>query len=248
MTGMPEVLWPRVAEWTKLSMEGLFGHRYDLATAYALKMGVYVQSGATTYSVIAGFLRKMEADEVFGWDVVDDLLRLGADSGHLRILLDLVDHELSVDPDNSGLISRVPEEVAEEYALVVAANDHAAKLLKSAWARTFSRYRNPKAAWEDATNAVENLLQPLVSPNDEKATLSKMAAALRDKPSKWRSHLRVTDGGNGVLALASALEIVWYTPARHGEEVAVDPLMSRAAVLQAITICQWLRDGVLESV
>ena len=48
------------------------------------------------------------------------------------MFLGLGDHELSVDPDNSELVSRVPESVVAECAEIVLTGDHVSKLLKSA--------------------------------------------------------------------------------------------------------------------
>lgn len=245
MRGIPKELRPQITRWTRATLT-----RFDRSTArlFALKMGVAVQSDASEYDVANHFLAAMSGSELFTWDVVDALLELSGDWDGLREVLDLVDHELTVAESGRSLEYRVSRETEGAYQESVSADDHASALLKSAWARTFSRESEPKAAWDDAKSAVENLLRPVVSPDDSSATISKMARALRDKPSKWVSHLRTTNGDDPVLAFAKALELVWYPPARHGEDERIDPVMSRAAVLQAVTICQWLRDGVLETV
>lgn len=243
MRGVPDELRPRLAEWTQTTLE-----TFDDGTArlFALKMGVPVGVEASKYHTVERFKERMLTDELFTWDVVDALLEVSGDWFGLRQVLDLVDHELTIAETGRSLEYRTPKETEAAYLEVVSESDHASALLRSAWARTFSRERDPKTAWEDAKSAVENLLRPVVSPDDANATISKMARALRDKPSKWVSHLRTANMDDPVLAFAKALEMVWYPPARHGEDEGVDPLMSRAAVLQAVTICQWLRDGVLE--
>lgn len=183
-------------------------------------------------------------------DCVDLLLSLGAPSQRVREILDSADHVLAVDVDGRRLITRVAPSTQAAYQAAVAPNDQASALLASAWAKTMSRDSDPSGAWLDATKAVEELLTPIVSPKDSMATISKMAKALRDAPRKWQCSLRAKDDEASVRAFAQALELVGFAPDRHGGNgsTGVDPLTSRTVVLQAITICDWLRSGVLRRV
>lgn len=243
--GIPDFMWTLVDEWIReaMSMAGTFNQGVT-PQELGLKLRVPVHD---TYDPEFEFLEVLRGNDELTLTTIDLLLFLGAPSDGIRTLLDGVDHEFTVDVDGRRLISRVNPATQHAYQEVTGPADHASALLASAWAKTLSRDADPSGAWMDATKAVEELLKPIVSPKDSMATISKMAKALRDGPSKWRCSLRGKNDEASVLALAQALDLVGYAPNRHGGtgSVEVDPLTSRTVVLQAITICDWLRSGVL---
>lgn len=245
MKGVPDELQPRLDEWLSMTMQSVFDSRTDTHRLFALKLGIQVDSEASIWDVIHEFQYAMDEDDIFAFDVIDELLAISARVGSLSLILDVVDHELTVAKDGRGLEFRVPEETQQIYATAVSENDHASTLLKSAWAAAFSRDSDPKRAWEQATESVEFLLKPVVSPKDKNATISKMAAALRDAPQKWECAVPAMHGLSSVESFAKLLDIVGHNPGKHGSEEQIDLLTSRTVVLQAITVCQWLREEAL---
>lgn len=247
-TGVPDFMWNGLESWFE---EVLDGYGVFDAGLSPLEVGLKLRVAVSnTLDARFELIEAFREDENLALDAVDLLLSLGASADGLRELLCSVDHELTVDADSHRLVTRVSPSTHAMYQSAITEEDHVSALLASAWAKTMSRDSDPSGAWTDATKAVEELLTPIVSPRDSKATIGKMARAIRDAPHKWRCSLHVADGRDPVLAFEQALELVGFAPDRHGGNgsTGVDPLTSRTVVLQAITICDWLRSGVLRQV
>lgn len=244
--GVPDFLLPQLLEWFRavLRDEDVLDDARLLGLV-ATKFRIPTEAGDSAGWKLRRILDEMSQNEILCLDLVDFMLRLNKRSDELQLILRLANHELTVSDDGKHLIERIPQTSVELYKSATGPVDHASDLLKSAWAKTYSRDKDPFGAWNDAKAAVENLLGPIVSPHDSKRTISKMAKCLRDTHGKWSCSLRTANEGDPVRAFAAALELVWYPPGNHGQEEEIDPAMSRAAVMQAVTICQWLRDGVL---
>jgi hypothetical protein len=94
---------------------------------------------------------------------------------------------------------------------------------------------------------------PVVLPASTAATLGKVIAALRDKPSKWAVVLKHPDPERQVLILADMLDLVWKGQSdRHGDPDSHAPLsvtqqQAEAAVHLAVTAVQWFTTGVVTS-
>lgn len=197
----------------------------------------------------------MRADDSLYLDVLDMLLRI-VDENEMERLEELlweVAHEYRVDFANRRLVQRVDETAHDAYVSAITPEDHASESLRKAWALTFGRDRDSAKAWDQATNAIEVLLQPIVSPNDSAATLGKMLGALRDGAAKFEAALpaREANGASeaGLQRFIHGVSLVGYRPARHGtDRRPVNPQESRAVVFQAVTVVSWLRDGVLRRV
>jgi hypothetical protein len=198
-------------------------------------------------------VEELSKDPVAALDAVDFLLYKGAEASSLAKLLDDVDHKFRVDGPSRQLMLRVDQTSQHMYDRATTPNDHASALLASAWAKTFSRDRDPSGAWADAIKAIEELLKPIVTPNDSLATLGKMRGALQACPEKWECDLAERPANakpprrSPVEVFIDVLWLIPYAPDRHGGSGATDvnDATSRTVVLQAVTICQWLRDGVL---
>ena len=191
------------------------------------------------------------ADDEFILDLVDLLLHLGHDATCLDGYLREVNHEYRVADDWRHLTRRVDSTAQEAYRRAATPADHASALLSQAWEKAYSRHEEPAGAWDDACAAVEALLKPVVSPKDEKATLGKMKAALRNAPHKWDCTLSDLEDKTGVQRFLAALDVITYRPDRHptGEGVEIVSIEeSRMVVLQVVTVVNWLRDDALHPV
>lgn len=187
-------------------------------------------------------------DEVLYLDVLDALLG-SIDNGQLEAELESIlwdaGHEYRVDEHNHRLVQRVDDSVYAAYDKACLPQDEASDLIQEAWLYTYGRseVRDPGTAWDKATAAVEAIYAPVITPNDKKSTLGKLRACLLDSHDKWVCDLPTDDP---VKSLHAAMGVVSYRSNRHGgtgEKTL--PEQSRAAVLQAVTLVAWGRDGVL---
>ncbi|WP_155278197.1 hypothetical protein QEV68_04355 [Trueperella pyogenes] len=156
-------------------------------------------------------------------------------------------HEYRLDSDMRRLVKRVDETVWASYEHAMSAEDEASELIASAWAKQYSRDPDFAGAWEDANKAVLVALRPIASPKNSKATLSKLAREIREGEEKFEADLPGSELESSVLQFARALEIVGY-PDNHHDGSTVDSRRSATAVLQAVTVVGWLRDGAFRRV
>jgi hypothetical protein len=89
--------------------------------------------------------------------------------------------------------------------VVATAPPTAGELLVSAWEQAYALGPNPNAAYGDAVRAVEEVLCPIVLPNDKLRTLGKAVQHLRDAPSKWSFVLVDRDGQGTIEPLVAIL-------------------------------------------
>lgn len=174
-----------------------------------------------------------------GWSLFEHLSRILAD----------VNHEYRVDRDAKCLLKRVDETVWASYERARSADDEASKWIASAWAKSYSRDRDPSGAWSDARKAVEAALKPIVSPEHKRATISSMLREIRQAEHKWECDLRGSDNESAVMQFARSLEVIGYPGDHHGGvNGSVESEVSRTAVLQAVAVVGWLRDGAFRRV
>ena len=121
----------------------------------------------------------------------------------------------------------------------------AAEYLRTAWHYLYGRNPIPSSAYRDAVRAVEAAARPVVTPNDELATLGKMIHALRDKPDKWETVIGDVD------TVRMMMRTIWKSQSdRHGTD---DPAKPRnvsqpeaeAAVQIAVTLVHLFRTGAI---
>ncbi len=192
----------------------------------------------------------MKSDPKLYLDVIDFVVSL-SDEPDLQWLeeelLWEVAHEYRVDYANRRLVRRVDETVYGAYLRAATPGDRASELLREAWAATYAREgRDPAVAWGKAVAAVEAILAPIISPNDTKATLGKLRAALRDAPDRFECDIPHPDGSSGADQLLAALGAIQFHPGRHGGDGReCDPAHSVATVLQAVTIIGWVQEGLV---
>lgn len=136
---------------------------------------------------------------------------------------------------------RAPEEMGELIQNEASEPGRAAEHLRAAWSKCFGRDSDPNDACGEAINAIEVAAKPVIIPSDPTATLGKMCAAIRDKPTKWE-----TDTDNGVETILKMMEMVWGSHLRHGDESAPLDLSQEAAemtVQTAVLLVSWFRSG-----
>lgn len=253
VTGMPDFLRPSIARWFAQFLDAVTEVGFGAIEDFDKDLQRAIRHANVH---VADFTNPFSAPDDVILDVIDYLLfrantsrivfrgplREISMSEDLERILVSVDHEYRLDADKQRLVKRVDETVWAAYERVLSVEDEASVLIGSAWAKQYSRVRDFAGAWEDANKAVTVLLRPIVSPRNAKATLSTMAREIRDGEHKFRADLRGSGVDSPVLQFARALDTVGYPPNHHDGSV-VDGRMSATAVLQAVTVVGWLRDG-----
>jgi hypothetical protein len=130
-----------------------------------------------------------------------------------------------------------------------ASHDH----LQAAWAAAFGRHPDPDKAFTDAIRAVEDVACPLVEPNKAtsgKATLGTVLRELENSRNKWELALPGSTGQpQDISSLIGMIKSLWHSQvSRHGgapKSRRQTPAEAQAAVHLAVTIVQWLSNGIL---
>ena len=118
--------------------------------------------------------------------------------------------------------------------------------MKEAWANAFGHNGDPSDAWDHAIKAMEDVLVPVVLPNQQNATLGSALGHLRSQGNLWKMVLPGKDQSHDVAPLVAMLELIWPNHDRHGGTApkrTPSEQEARAVVTQAATIVQWHRDG-----
>jgi hypothetical protein len=116
-----------------------------------------------------------------------------------------------------GLRRRLDEHAESELVRITAeAPAPAPNHLSLAASKIYGRFPDPGRGYQEVIKAIESVLQPIVSPDDDEATLGKMVSALRDKPTKWKSMLG-RDGSEDVDRIRGLLQLIWRGDSRHAE-------------------------------
>lgn len=153
--------------------------------------------------------------------------------------------------DRAGLVYRVDPTAEQVFRdTVTAAPPTAGDLLRKAWHHAYKPDPDPTTAYRDAIRAVEEVACPWVLPNDDKATLGKVVANLRQASGKWETVLVDKDGNPGnPEPVAALLDRLWTGQvSRHSggkQSRDQDPAEAEAAVHGAVLAVQWLTSGVL---
>jgi hypothetical protein len=85
----------------------------------------------------------------------------------------------------------VPREVGDAYERPTTPDDRISEHLRAAWAGVYNLNPNPTAGYDHAVNAVEAAAWPVVTPDDEKATLGKIISASETEEAGSVGRLRV---------------------------------------------------------
>jgi len=189
-------------------------------------------------------------DDEYFLNLVDGLLQIrGSASNGKRLarLLDTAGSVWTVAEDYHSLVRVVSDEAQATYEAAVSVADEAAKELKVAWTNAFGRNGDPSDAWDHAIKAVEDVLIPVVVPNQSKPNLGHVLGQLRNQGGAWEMVLPGQDQSNDVAPFVAMLELVWPNHDRHGggptpKRTPSEP-EARAVVTLVATIVQWHREG-----
>ncbi len=153
----------------------------------------------------------------------------------------------------NGLVVRVSDE-ATAAAVQAASNDErAGHHLQEAWTATYGRKPNAGTAYKEAVKAVEVAAQPVITPDDEKATLGKMIQAITDKPDKWLFAISSRDGASRMESVGDMMAVLWQGQLRHGTPEPAAPFdnsqpEAEAAVHLSVTLVAWFAQGSISVV
>lgn len=154
-----------------------------------------------------------------------------------------------VGDDRESLTRIVSDQAQATFDSATSTADEATKELKEAWANAFGRNGDPSDAWDHAIKAVEDILIPVVVPNNSKATLSNVIGKLGGQQGAlWEMILPGSDQSHDVAPLVSILRLIWPNHDRHGGRAGgpkrtPSPEEARAVVTLAATIVQWHREA-----
>ena len=254
--GVPGFLWNYLRNWIKDAIRDDAQTGIDIDLTLRLNAQRFINDYPTVGDVVAAALEKPLRNQVALLDVIDWLLHRGKGSAEtLERLLATAGHVLRVSPDGDGLVQRLDPSAWALYQHATRPQDAASDHMHEAWTLTFGQHPKPGQGWGEAVKAIECLLKPIVSPNDSKATLGKMTAAIRNSHDKWTCALPSRDlkvNGHqtvkpGLEVLTDCLATIGYQPGRHGGDDTgqVEQVTAESTVLLATTVLGWLRNGVL---
>ncbi|WP_251421187.1 hypothetical protein [Pseudarthrobacter sp. NCCP-2145] len=147
-----------------------------------------------------------------------------------------------------GLVARMPASVVDVVATVTSTSDRAGAKLSQAWDKAYGPDAQPTDAYVAAVRAVEILICPLVSPNNDRATLGTVIRDLRNQGGSWSFAMKHGDGADTSTEVVGILQLLWKGQNdRHGSYDYADVTTeeAQAAVLLASTIVGWLAKGML---
>jgi len=178
--------------------------------------------------VLNDLFNRMSGDRELALDVLDLLVRFVATPekrGELETILLMGGSEweiADVGNNQKGLARRTIGPVAETIEATRTDAERAHHYLSSAWASLRGRNPNPSAAYASAIKAVEAVAKPIVSPDNDRATLGTIIRDIRSKPSKWE----VTLDHSTPEQVATLADMIWRGQVdRHGSDDASRPLV-----------------------
>jgi hypothetical protein len=151
-----------------------------------------------------------------------------------------------------GLVQRADPTGQRAFEMATATPGSASTELKEAWDKAHARQSNPGDAWDHAIKAVEAVLIPIVVPKKAKPNLGdvigQLRGQLRGQPHLWKLGIRGQNRDNSIEPLVAMLTLLWPDPNRHGSPAPEPPATSEeglAMVTLAVTVVQWVRDGLV---
>lgn len=166
------------------------------------------------------------------FDIIDFILRQGISANEHNKLADYLADGRSVwRVGAGGLERRVGAELQATADSMFASGSRAARYLRYAWQKAWSRNTDASGAYWDSVRAVEAAYKPIVSPNNKKTTLGIIISNVMDKPTKFRVRLQPGDNhDNGddrdnVERIVAMLRLLWKSEFdRHGTDDETVPL------------------------
>jgi hypothetical protein len=190
-------------------------------------------------------------------DAIDLVLHTATHNQTSRAHADALDGTLTAggsvytvaEVDEGFELQRRTPDAAREALQRIGYAEAPGKLLTRAWSQAYSRGPDPNAAYSWAVKAIEAAAIPVVLPENNKATLGQLIAALDGKPDKWDVVFAPDEASQQVSAVAALMRIVWRGQFRHGEPGEEIKEQSQpeaeAAVHAAITLVHWFSSGAI---
>lgn len=207
--------------------------RFDDLATYLRKLSA--EKMANLLDFMLGTLSTYGADEIAS--ELEELLAKGGSSW-----------AVGVRGGRKGLVARMPASVVDVVSHVTSASDRAGEKLSQAWDKVYGPDAQPTDAYVAAVRAVEILICPLVSPNNERATLGTVIRDLRNQSGSWTFAMKHGDGSDTSSEAVGILQLLWKGQNdRHGSRDYSDVTIeeAQAAVLLASTVVGWLAKGML---
>ena len=144
-----------------------------------------------------------------------------------------------------GLERRVDETLQSVADAVFVTNDRPADYLKSAWHKAWGRNPDASGAHQDAVGATEAAYAPIISPNNDRATLGTIIRDIRAKPPKFRLRLQTRSGEEDVGRVVAMMELLLKSQRRHGTDDRSSETIEEAqdAVALATTLVHLAQQG-----
>jgi hypothetical protein len=154
----------------------------------------------------------------------------------------------------TGLERRVEPTVSEgvRQAVRSAAESPAADHLASAWEAAYGLHPDPSKAYSEAIKAVEAAAQPVIEPNNPKATLGSMLGVLggAHNAGKWQVTLAGPEGTTDPSVVGAMCRTLWKgQTSRHGSgrptrhETRAE---AEAAVHLSVLLVSWFTTGKVQ--
>lgn len=211
---------------------GEYTHFDSLAT-YLRKLSAETMSNLLDFML--GTLLAYEVDKVAS--KLEEVLAMGGSSW-----------AVGVRGGRKGLLARMPASVVDVVGFVTSASDRAGEKLSQAWDKAYGPDAQPTDAYVAAVRAVEILICPLVSPNNDRATLGTVIRDIKNQDGSWIFAMKHGDGADTSSEIVGILQLLWKSQNdRHGSRDYADVSIeeAQAAVLLASTIVGWMAQGML---
>ncbi len=184
-------------------------------------------------------MHAVDADIDLILDLVDFRLKLGTvwdQYESLTNILILGGSGYRLTDGKDGLEQVVDDTVrAAALAAMDAAEPSAAEHLRKAWAATHSRNRNPTQAHAEMVKAVESASRPVVTPNNDKATLGTIIGQMTGQAALY-STVGASRADDGIAAVVAMMQVVWRQQTdRHGANPTIPATQGRVEFLLPVT-------------
>jgi hypothetical protein len=219
--GVPPWMLSSLMGWTLSTVSGGIGIDGMAEPVMKLSRILHRDLGlVTSQAGLRDFTTKITNDENLFLDVVDAMLQHGFTHqyvGRLQEILDEAGSAWTLGPGLRGLERRVPDAVAKAAREAITPKDRASAHLSKAWNHVFGRNPDASDGYRESIRAVEAVAQPIIEPNNSKATLGTMIGALRSQPNKWSIGLHHPDPRKQAQDLAGTMNLLWKGQHdRHG--------------------------------
>ena len=250
--GVPDHLRNPLQEWlhTRFGWHKKGGISHDFMATLASALRISVTRTHEIGGISDQIIDTINRDEDLYLDCLDTCLYLSTspDSQGLNRILETGGSVWTVNSDGKGLERRVDATTKEAFLRTINPADAASQEIAAAWAAVYGRNPNPSDGWDHAIKAVEEVLIPLVAPNQQKANLGHVAGQLKSTPSKWSFGLPANDSRSNGETLEGMIRHIWPNPDRHGGATKRAPSQDEVeAVLQvSIAIVELCRGKLVK--